>query len=290
MRRAVRRVLFPAAGGGQLLAPARRRRPWAVYVGGVLLGLVVLLALFPHWIAPHDPAAQDLTAQLLSPSLTHPFGTDDFGRDILSRVVHGTRISLVIAVVTVAVAVVLGAAVGTIAGMRGGWTDEILMRATDVFMAFPSILLPMVVVVALGPSLTNTTVALIVVWWAPYARMIRGQVLSVKENAYVDSARMIDAGWWRIVRRYIWPNALPPFVALATVDVGFVILTAAGLGFLGLGAQPPTPEWGLMIGDGLSSLLRAWWPTVFPGLAISVAVLAFNLLGDALQDRLGGRR
>jgi len=165
----------------------------------------------------------------------------------------------------------------------------VLMRICDMFMAFPSILLPLIVVVVLGPSLVNTAIALAVRGWAPFARLMRGQVLSVKENAYVDAARALGAGHWRIVRRYIWPNSTAPFIALAAIDFGFVILTAAGLGFLGLGAQPPTPEWGVMVAAGLQNLLISGWYAFFAGLTIAVAVLAFSLLGDGLQDLLDPR-
>ena len=264
---------------------ALRRRP------GMLLGFAILLvllvcAVMPSVVAPYDPYAQDLGQRFLGPSWDHLFGTDDFGRDTFSRAIYGARISLVTALSVVASALVIGGIVGTIAGYRRGWVDEVLMRICDMFMAFPSILLPLIVVVVLGPSLVNTAIALAVRGWAPFARLMRGQVLSVKENAYVDAARALGAGPWRIVRRYIWPNSIAPFIALAAIDIGFVILTAAGLGFLGLGAQPPTPEWGVMVAAGLQSFLISWWYAFFAGLTIAVAVLAFTLLGDGLQDWL----
>lgn len=261
------------------------RRPSAL-IGLSILVVLLVCAIVPALVAPYDPYKQDLVSRFLPPSASHLFGTDDFGRDIFSRVVFGTRISLLTALGVVAASLALGGIVGTVAGYRGRWTDEVLMRITDVFMAFPSILLPMIVVVVLGPSLVNTAIALAVRGWAPYARLIRGQVLSVKEAAYVDAARVLGAGNWRIVRRYVWPNSFAPFIVLAAIDMGFVILTAAGLGFLGLGAQPPTPEWGAMVAAGLQSFLLAWWYPVFSGLAIAVAVLAFSLIGDALQDWL----
>lgn len=287
---AKRRRALAVAGAAFGNRRSGSKRRLSVRIGIPLLLVVLVMTLAPSLLAPADPIAQNLGERLRAPSLGHPFGTDDFGRDILSRVIYGTRISLVIAVVVVVASAIIGTAVGTLAGWRGGWLDEILMRGTDVFMAFPNILLPMIVVVALGTNLVNTTLALTLVWWAPYARVIRGQVLSTKENPYIDSARVLGADQWRIIRRYIWPNALPPFLALATMDLGFVILTAAGLGFLGLGAQQPTPEWGLMISDGLPNMLDAWWCTVFPGAGIAITVLAFNLLGDALQDHFSTRR
>ena len=279
------RATFP---GEQRVRGGLARRP------GMILGFAVLLvmavfAIVPALVAPYDPYQQDLAQRFLGPSTEHLFGTDDFGRDIFSRVVFGTRISLLTAIAVVASSLLIGGIVGTIAGYRRGWVDELLMRICDMFMAFPSILLPLIVVVVLGPSLVNTAIALAVRGWAPFARLMRGQVLSVKENAYVDAARVLGAGPWRIVRRYIWPNSIAPFIALAAIDIGFVILTAAGLGFLGLGAQPPTPEWGVMVAAGLQNLLISGWYAFFAGLTIAVAVLAFSLIGDGLQDLLDPR-
>jgi peptide/nickel transport system permease protein len=259
------------------------RRPLSA-IGLAILAVFVGLALFPSLIAPDDPVKIRLSDRLAAPSAEHLFGTDDFGRDIFSRVVHGTHISLLIAVLVVASALLLGGALGAAAGYRGGWLDELVMRITDVFMAFPNILLPMVVVVVLKPSLVNTTLALAVVWWPAYARLMRGQTLAVRQLPYVESAFALGARPFRVLRRYVIPNAFPPLLVLATMDLGFVVLTAAGLGFLGLGAQPPTPEWGAMISDGLGFFLEAWWYPVFPGIAIALTVLAFNLLGDDLRD------
>lgn len=253
-------------------------------IGLTILFVLGTLSLFPSLIAPEDPVKISLGDRLVPPSGDHLFGTDDFGRDIFSRVVHGTQISLLIAVVVVTSALLVGGALGAAAGYRGGWLDELVMRITDVFMAFPSILLPMVVVVVLKPSLVNTTIALAVVWWPAYARLMRGQTLAVKQLPYVESAVVLGAPPLRVLRRYIIPNAFPPLLVLATMDLGFVVLTAAGLGFLGLGAQPPTPEWGAMISSGLAFFLEAWWYPVFPGIAIAITVLAFNLLGDDLRD------
>jgi peptide/nickel transport system permease protein len=280
-------ALVPDAREGRLRGAGREllRHPSAI-VGLVILVVLGILSLAPSLIAPYDPLQQNLSERFLAPSWSHLCGTDDLGRDIFSRIVFGTRISLLTALAVVTASLAIGGIVGTIAAYRGGWMDEILMRFTDVFMAFPSILLPMIVVVVLGPNLVNTAIALAVRGWAPFARLMRGQVLSVKENAYVDAARVLGAGRWRIVRRYIWPNSIAPFVVLVAMDMGFVILTAAGLGFLGLGAQPPSPEWGAMVAAGLQQMLIAWWYPVFAGLAIAVAVLAFSLIGDGLQDWL----
>ncbi len=254
----------------------------------VVLGVTVLMAAIPGVLAPYDPNAIDLGAGLRPPSADHLFGTDNNGRDLLSRIVHGAGISLAIGVSVVLFSTVVGGGLGLIAGFRGGWVDEVIMRITDVFLSVPYILLPMVVVVALQPSLVNTTIALAAVWWPSYARLMRGQVVSVRRRPYVDSAIVLGVPTRRILLRHVLPNAVGPVVVLATTDVGFVILASAGLGFLGLGARPPTPEWGVMTSDGLGFMLDAWWYSLFPGLAIALVVLAFTILGDNVGDRLSG--
>lgn len=264
------------------------RRPLLAASLAVIAALVVV-AIAPSLFAPHDPLAQSLTDRLQAPSWSHPFGTDEFGRDVLSRVIYGTRISLLMGLIVVVLGTLLGGLVGAIAGYRGGRIDELLMRFTDVFFAFPPMLLPMMVVVVLKPSLVNTAIALVITWWPAYARLVRGQVLSVKQLGYVESARVLGVGPWRLLRRHILPNSISPVLVMATMDVGFAILTAAGLGFLGLGAQPPTAEWGAMTSAGLGTMLNAWWAPLFPGLAIALVVLAFNLLGDELQSALDPR-
>lgn len=264
------------------------RRPLLAASLAVIAALV-LVAILPSLFAPHDPLAQSLTDRLQAPSWSHPFGTDEFGRDVFSRVVYGTRISLLMGLIVVVLGTLLGGLVGAIAGYRGGRIDELLMRFTDVFFAFPPMLLPMMVVVVLQPSLVNTAIALVITWWPAYARLVRGQVLSVKQLGYVESARVLGVGPWRLLRRHILPNSISPVLVMATMDVGFAILTAAGLGFLGLGAQPPTAEWGAMTSSGLGTMLSAWWAPLFPGLAIALVVLAFNLLGDELQSALDPR-
>ncbi|CCH31933.1 ABC transporter permease [Actinosynnema sp. NPDC047251] len=260
-------------------------RPSTAIALGVL-GLTVLMAFIPGVIAPYDPNAIDLGATFRSPSADHLLGTDNNGRDVFSRIVHGAGISLAIGVSVVLFSTVVGGGLGLVAGFRGGWVDEVIMRITDVFLSVPYILLPMVVVVALQPSLVNTTIALAAVWWPSYARLMRGQVVSVRRRPYVDSAIVLGVPTRRILLRHVLPNAMGPVVVLATTDVGFVILASAGLGFLGLGARPPTPEWGVMTSDGLGFLLDAWWYSLFPGLAIAVVVLAFTILGDNVGDRL----
>ena len=277
-----------------MTGPRRLRRhhspKWATWFAVAVLAVALFVALFPDVVAPYDPNAIDLDSALLPPSGGHWLGTDNNGRDIASRVVHGARISLTIGVAVVAFSAVFGGLLGLVAGYRGGWVDEVIMRITDVFLSVPYILLPMVVVVALQPSLVNTTIALAAVWWPAYARLMRGQVASVRQEPYVASAVVLGAPTRRILVRHVVPNAAGPLIVLATMDVGFVILASAGLGFLGLGARPPTPEWGVMTSDGLGFLLDAWWYSLFPGLAIAVVVLAFTILGDAVQDRLSPRR
>lgn len=265
-----------------------QRHPLAL-VGLVLITGLVILALIPHLIAPYDPIKINMGERLRPPMAANWLGTDNFGRDIFSRIVYGARVSLLTGLSVIACAAVIGIAVGATAGYLGGWADEFLMRVTDIFMAFPVILLAMVIVVALRPGLANTAIALIIVWWPAYARLIRSQTLTLKERAYVEAATSVGVSPWRIVTRHILPNGITPLLVQATMDMGYVVLTAAGLGFLGLGAPPPTPEWGIMISNGRAYFLEAWWYPVFPGLAIATTVLAFNLLGDDLQDWLDPR-
>lgn len=255
-------------------------------VGLVFVTLVVFSAVFAPVIAPEGPNDQDLFNRLESPSADHPMGTDQLGRDVLSRLLHGARISLGIALAVVAITLTIGTAVGLIAGYAGGWIDEGLMRFVDVLLAFPGILLALVIAGILGPSLVNIMIALAVVGWTQYARIIRGSVLSVKEEEFVKSAQLMGVSKTRIVLRHILPNVVTPVVVLATMDMAYVILGTAGLSFLGLGAQPPTPEWGTMLSQGRNYVDTAWWIVNFPGLAIMVTVLGFNLLGDGLRDVL----
>lgn len=258
-------------------------------VGLFFVSLVVLSAVFAPAIAPEGPNEQDLFNRLDSPSAEHPMGTDQLGRDVLSRLLYGAQISLKIAVVVVAITLAIGTAVGVVAGYAGGWVDEALMRMVDILLAFPGILLALVIAGILGPSLTNIMIALAVVGWTQYARIIRGSVLSVKEEEFVKSAQLMGVSRTRIVLRHIVPNVVTPVVVLATMDMAYVILGTAGLSFLGLGAQPPTPEWGTMLSQGRNHVDTAWWVVNFPGLAIMITVLGFNLLGDGLRDVLDPR-
>ncbi|MCZ6633475.1 MAG: ABC transporter permease [bacterium] len=258
-------------------------------VGGILLvGFLVLAALAPL-IAPYDPLEQDLYHRLASPSLSHPFGTDDFGRDILSRVMVGSRISLRVGVFSVLMALVLGTAIGLSSGYWGGILDQVLMRAMDLMLAFPSILLAIGIMAVLGPGLENAMLAIGIVAVPQYARLVRASTLSVREMDYVQAVRALGAGDLRILAFAILPNCLAPLIVQSTLGLATAILDAAGLSFLGLGAQPPLPEWGAMLSGGRELIVSAPWVLTFPGLAIFVTVLAFNLLGDGLRDALDPR-
>ena len=253
-------------------------------VGGALMGVFLIVAVLAPWVAPHDPLKQDLYGRLATPTLEHPFGTDDFGRDILSRVIYGTRISLRIGVVCVLIALVIGTVIGLVAGFYGGVADQVLMRFMDLMLAFPSILLAIGIVAVLGPGLENAMIAIGVVAIPQYARLIRASTLSVREADYVQALRALGANDARILRTAILPNCLAPLIVQATLGLATAILDAAGLSFLGLGAQPPTPEWGAMLSGGRELILSAPWVLTYPGVAIFVTVLAFNLLGDGLRD------
>ncbi|MEM1520870.1 MAG: ABC transporter permease [Candidatus Korarchaeum sp.] len=265
-----------------------RRSPLTI-LGLSLVILLVSIALFAPHIAKHDPVKQELSKRLLPPSPEHPFGTDQLGRDIFSRVVWGSRISLTIAVVVVAVSFSLGTLIGVISGYFGGKVDEVLMRVTDIFMAFPRLILAMAVAAALGPGIFNTMLAIAFVSWVYYARLARASTLQVREETFIEAARAIGASDLRIILRHVLPMIVPPVIVQATLDMGGTILTAAGLGFLGLGVQPPTPEWGVMVSEGRRFITEQWWVSTFPGFAILLATLGFNLLGDGINDILNVR-
>jgi peptide/nickel transport system permease protein len=254
--------------------------------GLALLAVFVVCAVAAPLVAPHDPNTFDGAAKFLHPSASHPFGTDDAGRDVLSRVVYGTRYSLTAALAILAFAAVTGTAIGLVAGYAGGWADEALMRVTDMFLAFPPLILALAINAALGPGLTQAMLAVAISWWPSYARMVRGQVLSTKEEEYVTAARVVGVPPHRLVLRHILLNSFPPVLVQMTLDVGFITLTTAGLSFLGLGVTPPTPEWGRMVADGHEYLLNQWWWTTFPGLAIFLVVVGSNLLGDVIRESL----
>ena len=272
-------------------APATRRfrRNPGAWVGlAIVLGLVAL-AVFAPWIADRPPDAQNLRLRLRPPSLEHPFGTDEFGRSVLARVAYGARVSLLTGVVPVALALLLGSAIGLIAGFFRGRLDGVLMRVMDVLLAFPSLLLALAVVGTLGPGLVNAVIAIAIVDVPQYARLVRSVVLGTREEDYVQAARALGAGNGRLMLRHVLPSAIGPIVVQATLGVGFAILAIAGLSFLGLGVQPPTSDWGEMLARGRRYLPDATWLMIFPGLAVSLTVLGFNLLGDGLRDALDPR-
>src|SRR5438093_7624473 len=249
----------------------------------VLIGAFALCAVFAPLLAPYDPLAQALGARLESPSAAHWLGTDQLGRDIASRLIYGARISLIIGIVVVASAGVFGTFIGLVAGYAAGLIDETLMRVTEVFLAFPPLILAMAIAGALGPSLTNAIIAIAAVTWAVYARLARGQILSLRRREYVEAARSIGASPGRILGRHLLPHAIAPLLVQASFDMGAAIIAAAGLSFIGVGAQPPTPEWGVMISEGRNFISTQPWLSLFPGLAILFAVGAFNVRGDGLR-------
>ena len=255
----------------------------------VVVTLTLVVALFPAPFAASDPYTLDLPNRLLPPDRDHLFGTDNYGRDVFTRVLHGARYSLFTSLIVVAFGLTLGCAVGISAAATGGWLDEILMRLTDVVLAFPPILLAMVVVTALKPSLEVTMLTLVLIGWPEYARVMRAQALVVLSREYVLAARALGISPLALLARHVLPNALPPLIVLASLNLGVVILSLAALGFLGLGAGQPTPEWGRMVSDGRDYFLDAWWYPVYPGLAIALLTLAFNVLGDTLRDILDPR-
>jgi len=265
-----------------------KRSPLSMMGLAIVAALIVVAVLAPY-IAPYNPIEQDLSMRLSPPSSSHIFGMDTLGRDIFSRVVYGCRITLEIAFVITLVGGSAGSIVGVIAGYAGGKVDEILMRVTDMFLAFPRLILALAFAAALGPSLVNMIIAISVVDWPIYARLARGQALSAKREDFVEAARAMGAGNWRVIFLHILPICLSPIIVQVSLRLGDVILTAAGLGFLGLGAQPPTPEWGVMVSDGRNFILNEWWIATFPGLAIMVVVLGFNLIGDGVRDIMDPR-
>ncbi|MCU4742459.1 ABC transporter permease [Halobacteria archaeon AArc-m2/3/4] len=258
--------------------------------GALIVTGLAAVAIVGPVLTPYDPTTQELANRLQSPSLAHPLGTDQLGRDVMTRLVYGARISLGIAIAVTAIRVVIGTTVGLVAGYAGGWVDEALMRLVDVQLAFPGLVLALVVAGILGPSLRNVMLALAVVGWATYARVVRGSVLSVKEREYVHAAKLVGTPPRRIARRHLLPNVINPVIVLATLNLGTVVLATAGLSFIGLGAQPPTPEWGTMLAGGRNYLRSAWWLVNAPGVAIVLTVLGFNLLGDGLRDLLDPRQ
>jgi peptide/nickel transport system permease protein len=270
----------------------RRTRPFwrralrnvGAVLGIFLLALITIVGIFAPQISPYDPLAIDMSQKFQRPSGQHLFGTDELGRDMFSRVVMGTRISFQVAGEVLLIAGLIGIFLGVIGGYRGGMVDEVIMRAADIFLAFPSFLLAMAIVAALGASIQNAILAIAIAWWPRYARLLRGQVLAVKNMPFVDAARSIGAGDWWIMFRHVLPNCLAPLVVQFTMDAGAAILNTSALSFVQLGARPPMPEWGLMIAQGRNFIVNYWWIPTFPGLAIALAVGGFMFLGDGLRD------
>jgi peptide/nickel transport system permease protein len=277
---------------GEALRRGLRANPLLV-LGAALSLLIVLVALLAPVLAPFPGDAGSAThpfTVLRPPSAQHWFGTDDVGRDILSRVIYGTRVSPLVAVLVLLVASVAGIPLGVVAGYFGGWLDEAIMRVTDIFLAFPPLLLALAFAAVLPPSLTSLVIAISVTWWPWYTRLIRGQAASVAGRPYVESCRALGISAPRILLRHVLPNSITPLLVQVSLDFGGVILTASALSFLGLGAQDPTPDWGLMVAEGQNYFTTAWWVVTFPGLAILVIAFAFTLLGDGLRDLLDPKR
>jgi peptide/nickel transport system permease protein len=283
------RSATPASASGRTGAIRRLGRQRGAVVGLVVLVALGGMALFASWLSAADPIKTAPRDALQAPGPAHVLGTDQYGRDVLSRVLHGARISLVVGLVSVSIAVALGVPVGLVSGYYGGRVDGLLMRVMDVMLAFPGILLALAIVSVLTPSLPNLMIAVGLAAVPTYARLVRGSVLSAKESPYVEAARAVGCRDRLVVVRYILPNVVAPVIVTATLGMGTAILSAAALSFLGLGSQPPQPEWGRMLSEGRDYLREAWWISTFPGLGIMLTVLAMNLLGDGLRDVLDPR-
>ncbi|HUA78074.1 MAG TPA: ABC transporter permease [Acetobacteraceae bacterium] len=280
-------TVTPIAAGAERLGRALAQP--AARLGLAIVFLFLFLCAFAPLVAPHDPYAQDLMSALSPPSLAHLLGTDQYGRDVASRVLYGARYALLAIVIGDGLALAVGTTTGLAAGYLGGAADAVLMRIVDVLLAFPYLLLALIIVAALGPSLLHSMIAIGIVYTPQYARLVRGQVLSVRQTDFVRAARALGASRARIVLRHVAPNSLSPVIIMATLQAGAVVVETAGLSFLGLGAQPPSPDWGALLADGQNFFLTAWWIATFPGLAIFLVVLGFNLLGDALRREFDPR-
>ena len=269
---------------------ARSERRWgllSLWIGAAMIGLLTLAALFAPLVFPDGPNQQDLLSTLQPPSWSHPFGTDNLGRDIFTRSIYAARIDLMVGLITTYVPLVLGVLLGLVAGYRGGWLETVVMRAVDVVVAFPFIVLVIAVIAIVGPGLLGVYIGITVVGWALYARLTRAEVLVLKEQQFVLAGRSLGYSSTRIVFRHLLPNVIRPNLVFSTLDIVLNILVLASLSFLGLGVQPPTAEWGLMVAEGQTFLLTAWWISTMPGLVIVFAGVGFSLLGDGLADRLG---
>ncbi len=285
--------------GAATLRPARprwretlvllARNPTAAVAAGVLL-LIILVSIFDQPLAPQGANEIDIEARLQPPSSEHWFGTDDLGRDILSRIILGASVSLRVGFLAVAIALVIGATIGLLAGFYGRWVDDVLMRIMDMLFAFPAVLLAIAVLAVRGPGSGNTALAIAIVYVPIFARVTRASVLGVREEVYVRASRSVGASDWRLLTRHVLPNAAPPIIVQTSISLAFAVLAEAALSFLGLGTQPPNPSWGLMLAEGRGFIDLAWWLAFFPGIAIFLTVLCFNLLGDGLRDVLDPRQ
>lgn len=282
-RTAVKQV--PAIHPRAITAKFFRQAP-ATILGEVLIVVVLLMGILGPLVAPYDPVKVQIRERLVAPSSEHLMGTDELGRDVWSRVLYGARATVVVVVIILAFVLILGIPVGAVAGYFEGWIDEVLMRFGDLVLAFPPLVLAMALVVAMGPSLLTAMIAVALVRWPRYARLVRAQVLTLKHRPFVEAAYASGATASRILIRHILPNALDPVLVRATVDAGFIILTTASLSFIGLGAQPPEAEWGAMIASGRTYMIDNWWVGIFPGIAIMLAVTGFVLVGDEIRDLL----
>lgn len=273
----------PEISDAKEIIHAVKRSPLTLLGFSIILALI-FVAIFAPTIAPYDPIAMSLSNRLAPPSMSHLLGTDELGRDILSRIIYGTGVALKIMIIVLLIDLPLGLFLGIVAGYFGGWIDEITMRMADIFMAFPRLILAMAIGAALGPSLVNTMIAIAITMWPTYARLARGETLSIKERAFIEAEKALGTSKAKILFSSILPLCSSTTIVRATLDMGDVIRIAAGMSFLGLGAQPPIPEWGLMVSTGRSFLVTQWWVPTFPGFAILFAVLGFNLLGDGIRD------
>ncbi|GAB3626834.1 peptide ABC transporter permease [Pandoraea terrae] len=257
--------------------------------GAIVIAVLILAAIVAPWIAPYDPFAQDLRDGLMAPGASHWLGTDEYGRDELSRLLYGTRITLYVVALVSAIVGPIGLLVGTASGYFRGWVDAVFMRVTDIFISFPSLVLALAFVAALGPGIEHAVVAIALTSWPPIARLARAETLSFRNADFIAAVRLLGASPWRILVRHVWPLCLSSVIVRLTMNMATIILTAAGLGFLGLGAQAPSPEWGAMISSGRRYMIECWWLVAVPGVAIMLVSLAFNLLGDGLRDMLDPR-
>jgi peptide/nickel transport system permease protein len=266
------------------------RRNTLAVIGGLLVLGVFVLAICAPWISPHDPARIDVKSILLGPSMQHPFGTDELGRDVLSRMIYGSRVSLEVGFVAIGIATLIGIIIGAISGYYGGFIDAVFMRFVDIMLSIPTIFLVLAVIAILEPNIINIMIVIGLTSWMEPARLVRAEFISVKEREFVTAARALGATDGRIIFRHILPNGLSPILVSATMGVGGAILVESALSFLGIGVQPPTPSWGSLLSSGKDNIEIAWWLSAFPGLAILVTVLGYNLLGEGIRDALDPRQ